>query len=105
MDLDIIETNFIVLNETINNIIGTLNLYENVDINPISTEINYTLPKIFENPSKAALKIIKFDFEFFKGKYEELSEKSNNLTTKVLKSSFLPARRCQHGGPDRGRRR
>ena len=84
--LEIVETNYIILNETINNIIESLNDFEKIDIKPINTEINYTSPGNLENPTKASLKLVKSDVEFYKSKFEELSEKSNNISEIILKS-------------------
>ena len=86
MGLEIVETNYIILNETINNIIESLNNFEKIDIKPINTEINYTSPGNLENPTKASLKLVKSDVEFYKSKFEELSEKSNNISEIILKS-------------------
>ena len=84
--LESIKSNHFILNETINNIIDSLILCENIDIKPINTEINYTIPIFLRNPTNGALKIVKSDIEFYKDKYEKLSEKSNRLTEIANKS-------------------
>ena len=85
--LESIKSNYLLLNETLNNIIDSLMAYENIDLKPINTEINYECPNFLENPTKIALKIVKSDFEFYKTKYEKLSEISNNLT-EIAKQSY-----------------
>ena len=46
--LESIESNYLLLNETLNNINDTLMICENIDIKTINTEINYRAPNFLE---------------------------------------------------------
>ena len=78
----LIENNFFLLNQTIDNLNNSLIASQNHNISQINSSIS-SFPSFLDNPTKNALKILKTDLEFYQGKYEELSENANNLTQTI----------------------
>ena len=77
-----IEDNHIILNESLLAINQSLKSFENISLKlvPIPEKINYTLPSFLKNTTNSSLNIAKNDIELYNSKYEELSEKANNIT-------------------------
>ena len=75
----IIDKNFILLNQTIDNLNNSLKASQNSNISEINVSF-FSFPSFLDNPTKNALKIVKADLEFYKRKYEELTENTNNLS-------------------------
>ena len=76
------EDNHIILNESLLAINQSLKSFENISLKlvPIPEKINYTLPSFLKNTTNSSLNIAKNDIELYNSKYEELSEKANNIT-------------------------
>ena len=79
---DLIEENKISLNNNLYTINDTQETFQNLTSNlkPVNTSINYNLPDYLETGNTTSLNIARSDIQLYNSKYEELSEKSNNLT-------------------------
>ena len=88
----IIDKNFILLNQTIDNLNNSLIASQNSNISEINVSF-FSFPSFLDNPTKNALKIVKADLEFYKRKYEELTENANNLsltTSELFENIYTP---------------
>ena len=88
----IIDKNFILLNQTIENLNNSLIASKNTNISEINASFS-AFPSFLDNPTRNALKIVKADLEFYKRKYEELSENTNNLsltTSELFENIYTP---------------
>jgi len=88
----IIENNFILINQTIDNLNNSLISSQNSNISQINTSF-FSFPSFLINPTKNALKIVKADLEFYKRKYEEISVNTNNLsqaTSELFEDIYTP---------------
>lgn len=88
----VIDKNFILLNQTIDNLNNSLIASQNSNISEINASY-FSLPSFLDNPTRSALKIVKADLEFYKGKYEDLSENINNLsltTSELFENIYTP---------------
>ena len=79
---DLIEENKISLNNNLHTIDGTQETFKNLTSNlkPVNTSINYILPDYLKAGNTTSLNIAKSDIQLNNSKYEELSQKTNNLT-------------------------
>jgi methyl-accepting chemotaxis protein len=88
IDSKTIEENHKILNESYNCISESLEIFNDTrsNINPINTNITYSIPEFLDNTTDSSLKIVKSDINLYNSKYEELAENANNLTELVYES-------------------
>ena len=83
-----IEENYKLLNESSESITESINLLNETTgiLNPINTNVTYSIPDFLDNVTDNTSKIIKSDINLYNSKYGELEEKANDLTEAVSES-------------------
>ena len=88
LNSEMIEENHNLLNESSKLITESLEICNNTSqsIKPISSNVSYSIPDFLDNVTDNSLKTVKSDINLYNSKYEELTEKANNLTGMVSES-------------------
>ena len=83
-----IEENHKLLNESSGSVSESLNLLNETTsgLNPINTNVSYTIPDFLDNATDSTSKIVKSDINLYNSKYEELEEKAIDLTESISES-------------------
>ena len=85
LDSPALEENQNLINESLNSIDDSLKKIENIIPNLVEIpKKSYKVPTFLENSTNSSLQIAKTDFDLYNSKYEELINKSNNITKKHL---------------------
>lgn len=88
MNSEKIEENHKLLNESSGSVSESLNLLNETTfgLNPINTNVSYTIPDFLDNATDSTSKIVKSDINLYNSKYEELEEKAIDLTESISES-------------------
>ena len=92
-NLEIINNNYHLLNQSIDKINNSLILCQKSNISEMIGKKEYSLPDFLKNPTKNSLKFVKNDLELYMKKYEEISLNINNMTktaSEFIKNLYSP---------------
>ena len=92
-NLEIINNNYHLLNQSIDKINNSLILCQKSNISEMIGKKEYSLPDFLKNPTKNSSKFVKNDLELYMKKYEEISLNINNMTktaSEFIKNLYSP---------------